>query len=700
MSTRDDRSRHPLLARQIQRVFGTAPLPEDISRLLDGVDHAYRENDRDRAMLERALEISSRELIEANSQMRAMLQASPDLFLHVGLDGTVIDHKEDPIITLFCAVNGASARLTLKAGLLEPFRTAIEALAEGLPVASFDLRPSGGCDERIFEIRVVMLFRDQAVIYIRDVTEQRRADIQLHESEERYRSLFDSSPHPMWVYDVETLTFLAVNMAALRQYGYSSDEFLAMTLKDIRPPDEVPGLLRFIAENPENAIPEGQGIFRHRRKDGSEIDVEIASSAILFRGREAGLVLATDVTEKRRLQAEQESMSRQLEQARRISALGNVAATMAHEFNNVLMGIQPFIEIIARQTGDSPRVQTAVARVNSAIKRGKGVTSEILRYTRQTPIVRKPVVVDGWLTSLVDEARAVLRSEVTLQVHSSSGLVVSGDASHLQQLFLNLITNARDAISGTGAIVLDIRGGAGSGHYPFGVVDGVESFAHFTVADNGQGMSADTRAHLFEAFFTTKKNGTGIGMALSRRIVQQHGGHIFVESQEGVGTAVHVFLPNNIDEHPQPEIRPAVIPPAVQRLAIIDDDLDVVAGLTALLTLEGIDVVFARNGAEAIPTIERTSPDAVLLDVGLPDVDGVTVYKQIRERWPTLPVIFATGHADLSRVSDLSAKPHVASLRKPFEWADLVKALEVVLSTPPGTAAMPPVRASCNASLA
>jgi two-component system, cell cycle sensor histidine kinase and response regulator CckA len=671
---------HSLLNRQIRRQFGTVEaIPESAIGLLEAVDEAYRQNDADRALLERALEMSSQELLQANSQMRAMLQATPDVFIHVAIDGTVLYYKTDPIVELFCSraeAGDARRGLVLESDFFELFNRAIEELLHGAPMACFDVEQPGARD-RVFEVRIVMLFLDQAVIYIRDITEAKGAERDLRESEERYRSLFDGTPHPMWVYDPETLSFLAVNNAAVLHYGYSRGEFLSMIIKDIRRSDQVPELMRSMQEIAETMEQSAFGVFKHRKKDGTEIDVEIASSAIVFAGHKARLVLALDVTEKRRLEAEREGMQRQLEQAHRLSSLGHLGATMAHEFNNVLMGIQPFAEAVARAHPESTVVQNAVQRIGTAIKRGKGVTAEILSFTRKTTLIRKPIALDAWLDELAAEARAVLPMNIELQLDVCEGLVVSGDAAHLQQVFLNLMLNARDAIAGAGTLALQVRPGSGGGVYPFGVVENVEAFAHFTLADSGSGISPEAMSHVFEPLFTTKRSGTGLGLALTHRIVLQHDGHIFIESEEGRGTSIHIFLPLAVA--PQSEEETASTERRnVRRLVLVEDDPAVSVGLSALLELEGIDVTVAENGAAAMEVIARARPDAVLLDVGLPDISGTEVYLQIAERWPSMPVIFSTGHADLSRIRDLTSEPHVGYLLKPYGLTDLLDMLGTV----------------------
>jgi CheY-like chemotaxis protein len=239
------------------------------------------------------------------------------------------------------------------------------------------------------------------------------------------------------------------------------------------------------------------------------------------------------------------------------------------------------------------------------------------------------------------------------------------------------MTNARDAMGGTGRLSLEVRRGSGSGTFSFGAIEDPGRFAHFIVTDSGAGISPEVLRHIFEPLYTTKTSGTGLGLALTRRIVEQHEGRIFVESEVGRGTAVHVFLPLSFELCEYGEIKRSPSHSGVRRLALIEDDEDVVAGLEMLFALEGIEVSVARTGAEALDLIAGMHPDAVLLDVGLPDISGIDLYAQIAGRWPSLAVIFATGHADMSHLPDLT-KPHVGYLLKPYESADLMHMLKSV----------------------
>src|SRR5258708_40216444 len=167
-------------------------------------------------------------------------------------------------------------------------------------------------------------------------------------------------------------------------------------------------------------------------------------------------------------------------------------------------------------------------RIGWGIKRGKGITGEILSFTRQTPVIRKPIALQEWLADLAGEARAVLGPAIDLRVDGGEGLVIAGDAAHLQQVFLNLMTNARDAMAGAGTLALEVRHGAGSGVFSFGAVENIEGLAHLTVTDSGAGISAKALGPLLRPPFTTQHSGARPGLALSRRIVEQPDDRIFV----------------------------------------------------------------------------------------------------------------------------------------------------------------------------
>jgi two-component system, cell cycle sensor histidine kinase and response regulator CckA len=370
----------------------------------------------------------------------------------------------------------------------------------------------------------------------------------------------------------------------------------------------------------------------------------------------------------------------QLEQADRLTSLGRMAATIAHDFNNVLMGISPFVEVIRR--GKS--VDTSLDHIGRAVKRGKRITEEILRFTRSSQPQVAPFTVEPWIENIAHEARSLVPSNCRIETFvQSSGFAIDGDADQLHEVFTSLILNARDAMPHGGTLSIEVLRERPNSRLPFGYLEHPERFAHCIVRDTGCGMSAETLRHIYEPLFTTKRSGTGLGLSVAHQVVQRHGGAIFAESTVGAGTAFHIFLPLATKAVLSTEKLSAIVQDVMasypRHVLLVEDDPSVAAGLVSLLELEGLVVDVVETGAAAIRAVEQFRPDLVVLDVGLPDMEGTNVYEAIAAKMPTLPVIFSTGHADRARLDDYLEQPHVGFLLKPYERSMLLRAIEDVL---------------------
>lgn len=225
------------------------------------------------------------------------------------------------------------------------------------------------------------------------------------------------------------------------------------------------------------------------------------------------------------------SLERQVEQGNRIAALGRLAATIAHEFNNVLMGIQPFAELLRRKIGSADaRSESAVDSILNSVKRGRNITHEILRFTQPSTPVVEPIEVNDWIRSLTEELQGVVGSRIEVDVRLAPGpLAIRGDRSQLTQVVSNLVYNARDAMPRGGRIIL--------------AIERLEESVQLSVTDEGEGIPAHVLPQIFEPLFTTKKSGTGLGLAVAYQIVQRYSGTITVESTPGAGTTFRLVIP-------------------------------------------------------------------------------------------------------------------------------------------------------------
>ncbi|HEU5161811.1 MAG TPA: ATP-binding protein, partial [Thermoanaerobaculia bacterium] len=363
----------------------------------------------------------------------------------------------------------------------------------------------------------------------------------------------------------------------------------------------------------------------------------------------------------------------------RIAGLGRVAASIAHEINNVLMGILPFAEIVSRSS--EPVFRTAAEQIKHSVQRGRGVTQEILRFAREEKPAREIFAGVPWLESLATEVYEIIGGpgRFTMRLPERP-FYLEADRPQLSQVLMNLLVNARDAIDPEGGrIELAVEITDAGTHFPFGALPpGQGRWVWIRVTDNGTGMGSETLARLFEPFFTTKHGGTGLGLPIAYRIVAAHEGLLFVESGVGKGTTFHVFLPES--DAPTPvaaeEVRER---PLSGEVLLVEDDETVAVGLGFILEDAGMRVRNAGSGRAALAELARSRPDIMILDVGLPDMPGDEVCEQALALWPGLPVIFSTGHGDASRLSAFLERPQIRFLMKPYTFEQLRNAMEGVL---------------------
>jgi len=284
------------------------------------------------------------------------------------------------------------------------------------------------------------------------------------------------------------------------------------------------------------------------RKDGTCIRVEyVAAPKIDRQGRTRGVVVAfRDITKQREMQ-------RQVEQAIRVESLGRVAASVAHEFHNILMCIQPFAEILQRQIGSDATAQKPLRHILNGIKRGRHVSHQILRFASPAVPRSKPLELGKWLHDFSEEARLTLGDQILDLLRPAEPLIVSADSEQLYQVMLNLVTNARDASPAGAAVTI---GAVAADAVPFlrERLAEPDQFAAILVRDEGAGIKPDVLDRIFEPLFTTKRSGgTGLGLAVVHQIVAEHGGEIVVESEAGKGATFYVALPLAKPEFMPPE---------------------------------------------------------------------------------------------------------------------------------------------------
>jgi two-component system, NtrC family, sensor kinase len=403
----------------------------------------------------------------------------------------------------------------------------------------------------------------------------------IRESERRYRLMFDSNPHPMWVYDLENLRFLAVNQSAIRKYGYSAEEFHKMTILDIYPPAEARELLKNIPLVPNDS---GEPVqLQHLTREGNLIDVEMTSHTIDWKSRAADLVLANDVTERKRAQSEKAIMEVQLRQAQKLESIGQLAAGIAHEINTPTQYIgdnarflkdafEDFTSLLTRydqllklsEAQEIPRevveqlaseiratdtdyllreIPNAIQQSIEGVERVSTLVAAMKEFSHPGTKEKTPLNLNKSIESTITVARNEWKYVAELETDYDPDLpLISCLPGEFNQVILNLVVNAAHAIGeATG------NGSQGKGLITVRTRDYAD-WVEIQIADSGTGIPEKARARIFDPFFTTKEigRGTGQGLAIAYAvIVDKHGGSITFETEMGQGTTFTILLPHD-----------------------------------------------------------------------------------------------------------------------------------------------------------
>ncbi|HJQ38081.1 MAG TPA: PAS domain S-box protein [Thermoanaerobaculia bacterium] len=603
------------------------------------------------------------ESIENRENFRRMVEWSPDCIgVHVGNSYVYVNqsfvqllgaNSEAEIVgqSLFSFIDpafhdGVHNRLErLKAGARVPYERMKYRRADGslldVEVAALPLRYGN---------------RDAVQVIARDITDRLRAEEELRVREARLHLLASGTHEAIWEWSSER-DELWTNDAYRQMFGDSNaGTFMDEWLSRVHPDD------RENAWGVGNAVENGQRTWGHeyrlRQEDGTyRVVLDRGHTVKLASGERRVIGALLDVTPMR--EAER-TAARKLEEAKRLASLGQVAASLAHEFNNVLMGIQPFVEWISREVPPTRSLSDAIGHITRAISRGKRASQEILRFANPKEPQLSPIDARTWLPTLLGQLVPVLPPTIALS-HSMEPAVrsIRGDAQHLEQVITNLVYNARDAISGGGTIHVDVA-----------LSEDAER-VRISVRDNGPGIKPELVDQIFEPLFTTKRNGTGLGLAIARRLIERQGGSMTAENRPEGGAAFHLIVP--VAEAPSPALQtPSLATPDVKSILIVEDDLTVGRGLEILLQSSGFETLWVQSAEEALVAAQQTRLHVAVIDVNLPDGNGVDLIPQLRAEHHDLPIVLSTGHVELDFASD---KNRTISLMKPYEFGDLLAAI-------------------------
>ncbi|MFZ4855676.1 MAG: PAS domain S-box protein [Desulfuromonadaceae bacterium] len=522
------------------------------------------------------------------------------------------------------------------------------------------------------------------VAIMQDITERKQAEQKLLESEERFKKMFSHHSAVMLLIEPESGKIIDANLAAEKFYGYSHEELLSTNIDHIN--TLTPEL---IALERQAVINEKRNhfIFQHRLSDGEIRTVEVYSTPITVNNSNLLFSIIQDITSRMRAEEEKQALEQQFQQTQKLESLGVLSGGIAHDFNNILAIIIGYCGLTKM---NYETAQKNIPEIEKAAERAAGLCRQMLAYAGKASLTQSQV--NTWM--LVDEMVTMLKTTTQQNVVIKPELgtdipTITGDASQIRQIVMNLIINAAEAIGdaeGEIAVKLakaEIKAGQTEKDH-LGVIIPAGRYICFEVTDNGCGMDDDTRRKIFEPFYTTKFTGRGLGMSAVLGIIKAHNGALQFESQPGQGTTFKVYLPAQLSKSEAEESRQNAVSASWHgsgTILLAEDEVQVKSIAIALLQKLGFNVIDAANGKEALELYQQNAADItmVVTDMGMPVMNGYELFYKLKKLNPKLPIIISSGFGEGDIASKIPREEIAGLINKPYNFDHLRDVLKGVV---------------------
>jgi two-component system cell cycle sensor histidine kinase/response regulator CckA len=668
-------------------------LKDKLGRVVPAIERELREA-RERAArrrAEEALRVSEAALLAEQARFRALVENNADGITLNTADGTfvyvspaaasMLGRKADDLV-------GKNIRAYQHPDDVEAAddvrRRLLEAPRKTLSASRRIVRPDGTL--RWVEVTSTNQLQDPAigaiVNNIRDVTDRRRAEDALVVAQQRFNALLESGILGIVVSD-STGKIQEANDTFLSMLGYTRQEFAAGQVDWRRAtPPEWAGWTTQVSADLARLGWARASEKEYFRKDGTRVPVLVGMAVV--EGAQV-ISFSIDLTERKRVEKALHDTEDQLRQAQKMEAVGRLAGGVAHDFNNILSVILSYADLLLGDIEESDPMHADMVEIRNAGMRAADLTRQLLMFSRQQVIAPRVIDLNDVLSNMKKMLTRLLGEDIELLLAPGSVGRILVDPSSIEQVVMNLVVNARDAMPTGGTLTIETadfeleeehareRPGAKAGRH-----------VRLAVVDTGTGMDAATQARIFEPFFTTKELGKGTGLGLSTvfGIVTQSGGNIQVESAPGAGTRFEVYLPR-VDAQTQAPVASvaATTRLGTETILLVDDDDALRAVARNILTRSGYDVIEARNAGEALLLCEQHASEIHLLvsDVVMPKMSGPELAKRLVVTRPTMKVLCMSGYTDDSIVRHGVLQGNLAFLQKPFTPETLARRVREVL---------------------
>jgi PAS domain S-box-containing protein len=523
----------------------------------------------------------------------------------------------------------------------------------------------------------------------RDITDRKQAEKDLRESEEKYRQLVNYAPAGIYEVDFTKGKLVSVNDVMSEYTGYSKDELLNMSAPDFLTRESQKQMHDRIARLMKGERIYGSAEYKARNKDGRLFWMLVNARYFYdkYGKLQSAMVVAHDITDRKRAQEEKERLEDRLQQAQKMEAIGTLAGGIAHDFNNILSVIIGYTELILMNGNVEAEVKQNLKEIFNASKHARDMVKQILAFSRQSKQERKPIQVAHIVKEAIKMLRASLPATILIQqqIEKDTG-IIEADPTQIHQVLMNLCTNAAHAMNGEDGVLKISLSNVQLDHKAVEMAPDLQpgSYLKLSVSDTGHGIAPDAYEKIFDPYFTTKKKeeGTGLGLAVVQGIVKSHNGAVTVESEVGKGATFDVYLPVIMRKLTAEEEIATPLPMGHECILLVDDEQPLVEIGKQMLQRLGYTVDTRTSSVEALELFKANPDrfDLVITDIVMPNMTGETLAEKMLDIRSDIPVILCTGYSEKITRKQASEMGIQCFLMKPLVMRDLATTVRQALS--------------------